>query len=123
MIHNSKNKNPEIFCEEPSLNLKCIVFSVILALFYWFAPKKNKWILLATLYFPYLIMAYYDHYYDCRRFPLRPTYLSLFYAPFKPKDSQQIKEFNNWCSKIKIRVLIVDIIVLITTFYIFFYLI
>lgn len=109
------------YCEEPAVNLKCVVFSVILALFYWYAPQKNKWILLLTLYVPYILMAYYDHYFECKKYPLRPTYLSLFYHFLKPGNSQQIKDYQDWCPKIKRKVLLVDIFVLIITGYIFIY--
>lgn len=113
------NIKKQTYCQRPTINLKCIIFSVTLALFYWFAPPKNKWVLLSVLYFPYLIMAYYDYYYDCRNYPLRPTYLAMFYAPFKPPYSQQIQEFDNWCPEIKNWVLFVDLIVFIIVAYIF----
>lgn len=98
--------------EAPSANIKCIVFSLVLAGGYWFLPPKNKWVLLALLYFPYLILAWYDYYYACKR-NLGPTYLALFYKDLKPKESEQIKTYENWCPKWKQRVLIIDIILLV----------
>tara|TARA_X000001036_G_C20550058_1_gene753989 strand:- start:248 stop:628 length:381 start_codon:yes stop_codon:yes gene_type:complete len=95
----------------PSINLKCIVFTILLALGYWYLPKKNKWILLILLYFPYLVLAWYDYYYDCGR-NFGPTYLMHYYEFFKPKESRQRKLYDNWHPKYKRRVLIVDIIVL-----------
>ena len=62
---------------EPVVNWKCIIFTMILAIGYWFLPKKNKWILLGLLYFPYLVLAWYDHYYKCER-NMGPTYLAFF---------------------------------------------
>ena len=96
------------FNEEPVLNLKCIVFTIVLASGYWFVPKRNKWVLLFLLYFPYLILAWYDHVYICER-NMGPTYLSLFYAWAKPKNSAQIKEYKDWNPVIKKRVLKVDL--------------
>ena len=100
-----------MYNKEPVVNWKCIIFTVILALGYWFLPKKNKWILLILLYFPYIILAWYDYYYKCER-NMGPTYLSLFYWWAKPQDSKQIKDYNNWNPKIKRKVLIVDLVIL-----------
>jgi len=116
----SESKDEKEYCEQPTLNLKCVALSLATAAFYWYTPPKNKWVLLSTLYFPYLGLAWYDYYYDCKRHPLRPTYLSLFYHMFKPKDSQQIKDFNNWCPEIKRKILMVDLLVLISSIFIIF---
>lgn len=97
---------------EPAVNWKCIFFTLILASGYWFLPKRNKWILLALLYFPYLALAWYDYYYVCER-NMGPTYLSLFYWWGKPQESEQIKQYKNWDPKIKNKVFIVDIVILI----------
>ena len=70
----------------PSWNAKCILFTMVLALGYWFAPPRNKWVLLALLYVPYAAMAWYDDYYDCERDRFKPTFLSLFYGWLKPED-------------------------------------
>ena len=35
---------------EPSINWKCLVFTVVIAGGYWFLPQKNKWILAILLY-------------------------------------------------------------------------
>ena len=98
--------------KEPVVNWKCVVFTLILAIGYWFLPKRNKWILLALLYFPYLILAWYDYWYICKR-NMGPTYLSLFYWWGKPHDSKQIKQYKNWNPTIKKKVLRVDMILLI----------
>lgn len=91
----------------PAANLKCIIFSLVLASGYWFLPKRNKWILLALLYFPYLAIAWYDYYYACQR-DLGPTYLALFYKDLKPQESDQIQTYKNWCPKWKRRIFAVD---------------
>ena len=109
------------FCQEPAVNLKCVVFSLTLGAFYWFSQPKNKWFLLAALYLPYIAMAWYDFYYDCRKNPLRPTYLALFYYWIKPGESDQIQQFSKWCNRIKTKVLVIDLVVLIATLYTFIY--
>lgn len=96
---------------EPTWNVKCIVLTTLLASGYWYLPPRNKWVLIAILFFTYLALAWYDHLYECQR-SMGPTYLSLFYVWFKPQSSKQIQEFNNWDPDIKRRVLTVDAIIL-----------
>ncbi len=96
---------------DPTWNLKCIVFTLVLAGGYWFLPKRNKWILLGLLYFPYIVLAWYDYYYICER-NMGPTYLSLFYWWAKPPESKQIIDYKNWCPDKKNWVFFVDIIIL-----------
>jgi hypothetical protein len=102
---------------EPTTNVKCIVFTFLI-LFVWILPV-NKWILLPLLYFPYLILAWYDKVYKCKRV-LGPTYLGLFYAKFKPQESSQIKIYKNWCPKQRWKTRIVDISILIIVLILFF---
>ena len=104
----------EYYNEEPVWNWKCIVFTLTLVFGYWFLPPKNKWILLVLLYFPYIVLAWYDYYYICER-NMGPTYLSLFYWWAKPPQSKQIKDYHNWNPKIKRKVLIVDAVILCIT--------
>ena len=108
---NQDKEQKQVYTQEPTLNLKCIVFTLVLVLGYWFLPKRNKWVLIALLYLPYLAMAWYDYFYACER-NLGPTYLALFYAWNKPPESKQIYDYNNWDPKIKKRVLIIDLIIL-----------
>jgi hypothetical protein len=68
-----------------AFNWKCVFLSLFFAGFYWWAPPKNKWLLVLILYVTYLALAWYDHLYDCRRNPLRPTFLYSFYGPLKPR--------------------------------------
>jgi len=96
---------------EPVANWKCIWFTLALAGGYWFLPQRNKWVLLSLLYFPYILMAWYDHLYQCKR-NLGPTYLAMFYWWAKPHDSEQIKAYKNWCPDIKNRVFMVDLVIL-----------
>ena len=90
-------------------NIKCVIISLILAGGYWFAPQKNKWILLGILYFTYLLIAWYD-YYLCDRV-LTPTYLRHFYEWAKPSGSTQTKLYNNLCPDAEKQIIIVDVII------------
>jgi hypothetical protein len=82
-----------LFDNQPfALNIKCIIFSLLLAAGYWFLPQKNLIVIVALLYFPYLALAWYDYYYDCRKGQLQPTVFPFgeyVYLPFKPPDYQQ----------------------------------
>ena len=93
----------------PATNVKCIIFTILIVFIYWFLPK-NKWILLALLYLPYLWMAWYDYLYACKR-NFGPTYLMNFYDWAKPKEARQHKVYTNWCPKWTRLVLTVDIII------------
>ena len=69
-----------------SLNVKCIIFTAVLAAGYWFAPHKNLWVLAFLLWFPYIALAWYDYMYDCRD-KLKPTLVPFgraIWLPFKP---------------------------------------
>ena len=91
--------------------LKYILFGIVISLGHYCLPKKNKWILLCILYFSYLMMAYYDHYFNCER-NLGPTYLAMFYDWIKPQDSKQIIMYKHWCENHKNNVVMIDKIVL-----------
>ena len=96
-----------------SANIKCIVFTILFAAFYWYAPKKNKYILIGCLYFPYLFLAYYDDYYNCKRNKFGPTFLQHFYEVFKPKTSVQSIIYGNMCDRQRLLIRTVDVIILI----------
>jgi hypothetical protein len=93
--------------DQISFNYKCIVLSIFFGLFYWFAPSKNKWILAAILYFTYLALAWYDHFYGCTNNSLKPTFLYSFYGALKPKDYRQ--EYARWKPGTKRLVASVDV--------------
>jgi len=84
-----------VFPGQPlSLNIKCVVFSALIAGGYWFLPYKNIAVLVALLYFPYLALAWYDYYYKCE-YKLQPTIFPLgrwLYLPFKPKEYKDAYE-------------------------------
>lgn len=94
-------------------NIKCIVFSLILAALYWYLPYRNKYVLLFILYITYLVIAYYDVIYDCRRGQFGPTFLRTYYEWAKPKNSRQNIIYSNLCPENKRIILLVDIVVFI----------
>lgn len=95
---------------QPALNLKCIVFTALLASGYWFLPSRNKYVLLALAYFPYLALAWYDWIYACKH-NFGPTYLAHFYSWAKPQNSRQIKIYKNWAPSIKRKVVAIDTLI------------
>lgn len=92
----------------PAVNLKCIVFSFLLAGGYWFLPERNKYVLVALIYFPYLALAWYDWIYACKH-NFGPTYLAHYYSWAKPQNSSQIQIYKNWAPSIKKKVIAVDL--------------
>jgi hypothetical protein len=94
-------------------NLKCILLSLALATGYWFAPRRNKWVLLGILYFSYLVIAWYDHIYACQR-QLGPSPLMHFYKALKPADSDQMRAYNDLCPETYRIILAFDVVVLVT---------
>jgi hypothetical protein len=69
-----------------AFNIKCVIFTALLAGGYWLLPHKNKWVLFFLLWFPYIAMAWYDYTYDCRD-KLQPTVVPFgrfIWLPFKP---------------------------------------
>lgn len=83
-----------LFGRQLTLNLKCIIFTALLAGGYWSLPRKNLYVLIFLLWAPYIAMAWYDYAYDCRD-KLKPTVVPLgryMWLPFKPPGYKQ--EFN-----------------------------
>lgn len=77
-----------------SWNLKCIVFTAMIAGGYWYLPYRNKYVLLFLLWLPYVALAWYDYAYDCKD-KMQPTlfpYGRHIFLPFKPAGYKQ--EFN-----------------------------
>jgi hypothetical protein len=67
-------------------NIKCIIFTILIAGGYWYLPNKNIYILLFLLWLPYIAMAWYDYAYDCKD-KMQPTlfpYGRYIFLPFKP---------------------------------------
>jgi len=77
-----------IFTGRPfALNIKCIIFTLVVAGGYWYLPPKNKYILLLLLWLPYVTMAWYDYSYNCED-KMQPTIFPFgryIFLPFKPQ--------------------------------------
>jgi hypothetical protein len=77
-----------------AFNLKCVIFTAILAAGYWYAPHKNLWVLAFLIWFPYIALAWYDYAYKCAD-KLQPTIIPFgryLWLPFKPPGYKE--EFN-----------------------------
>jgi hypothetical protein len=112
-----------IFDTQPfSLNIKCIIFTLLIAGGYWYTPKKKLWILVALLYFPYLALAWYDYYYKCQVGLLQPTVFPFgeyLYLPYKPPDykdrynqmpqehKDKMKEYGRFLAAVLVGLLVV----------------
>ena len=69
-----------------SLNVKCIVVSLMVGSGYWFLPSKNIWILLFLFWVSYVGLSWYDELYDCSN-AMKPTLFPfgrMVFLPFKP---------------------------------------
>lgn len=67
-------------------NIKCIIFTAIIAGGYWYLPPRNLIVLFVLLWFPYIAMSWYDYMYDCKD-KIQPTLFPFgrrVYLPFKP---------------------------------------
>lgn len=72
-------------------NVKCIVFTILVCLGYWFFPPKNWFVLVFLLWLPYISLAWYDYAYSCKD-KMSPTIIPFgryFFLPFKPPDYKQ----------------------------------
>ena len=80
------------------LNVKCIVFSIIVMALFLYKPNiKSPLIMSATLFgifvIAYVAMAWYDYYYDCQTLPLKRgthSFTGLFKPP--PHSDKQTEE-------------------------------
>lgn len=73
-----------------SFNLKCVVFSCLIAGGYWWLPPRRLAVLAFLVWSPYLALAWYDYKYDCRD-KLEPTLVPFgrrVWLPFKPPGYQ-----------------------------------
>ena len=87
-------------------NIKCILFTAILAGGYWYLPPKKLWILALLIWLPYIALAWYDYSYKCQD-KLKPTLIPFgryIWLPFKPPSykeefkklpADQIQAMNN----------------------------
>jgi hypothetical protein len=76
-------------------NVKCVIFTTLVAGGYWFLPKNNMIVLLFLLWIPYVAMSWYDYAYNCsdRNHPTGLPFGRLLYLPFKDPDYK--KEFES----------------------------
>ena len=81
-----------IFAHRPfAFNVKCIIFTLVIAAGYWFLPPRNLWVLVFLLWLPYVAMAWYDYMYECRD-KMQPTLFPFgryMFLPFKPDGYKQ----------------------------------
>jgi hypothetical protein len=116
-----------IFPNRPfSWNIKCIIFTAIIAGGYWYLPPKNTLILLFLLWIPYVAVAWYDYSYDCKD-KIQPTLFPFgryIFLPFKPSGykqafekmpKEQIEAMNNIDHIVSWTILIVVIAFIIIT--------
>lgn len=104
------------------LNVKCLIFSVLILIIYWlpkpiaFAHKIVMGFLLTTS--AYISLAWYDVLYDCND-QVKPTLLGWLSKPFKP--SKYSKEYENLPIKYKKIIKNFDIFILIIIIITFIY--
>lgn len=101
-------------------NIKCIIFTAIIAGGYWYLPRKNIWILIFLLWLPYVALAWYDYSYECLD-KMKPTLFPFgryIFLPFKPEgykkefqqmSSDQIQQMDNLDHVVTWTILIVAI--------------
>lgn len=75
------------FTDEFALNPKCLAFSSVLVLAYWYLPCRYDQNAYRSAAFiasaGYIGLAWYDHYYDCSN-KMKPGAISVFSKHFKP---------------------------------------
>lgn len=79
-------------CKNSKKSLNVIVTAALLVYFVTRnLPRKNKFILAACLYLPYIMLAWWDYYLDCdtRMDPTIFPFGRYIYLPFKPPDYTQ----------------------------------
>jgi hypothetical protein len=75
-----------VFVDQPfHANPKCIAFSLVLMLAYWYLPKRNPFLLPLIFVVAYVAMAWYDHLYDCDMKMYGGKYGGILSAPWKPQ--------------------------------------
>jgi hypothetical protein len=87
------------------LNVKCIIFSLVIIGIFLINPTsiiKNKMVLVPVLFgifvVAYVSMAWYDYYYDCRILPLRKGKYGLT-GLMKPEAHEPEKQYSGKMDK------------------------
>ena len=72
-------------------NIKCIIFTILIAGSYWYLPRNNLFILIFLLWFPYISLAWYDYAYSCKDKMMHTIipFGRYLFLPFKPPYYQQ----------------------------------
>ena len=88
-----------LFGKPFSLNIKCIIFSLICMTLFLYKPHFNSnYSLYFTLFLifviSYVALAWYDYYFDCRILPLKRGTISLT-GLFKPPMHEPDKQNND----------------------------
>lgn len=93
-----------IFPEYPfTLNIKCIIFSVMIMMIYTFRPPVLSLIPSLFIYFiifvvSYVALAWYDYYYECSQLPLQKS--SVGVTPYlKPPAHEPEKQIGHLFSE------------------------
>lgn len=82
-----------VFVDQPfHPNPKCIVFSLVLMLAYWYLPQRNPFMLPLIFVVAYVAMAWYDHLYDCDMKMYGAKYGGILSAPWKPQRRTEPSE-------------------------------
>jgi len=82
-----------------TLNIKCIIFSlIIMAIYTYCPPKVNSIIKILLIYFiifviSYVALAWYDYYYACSQLPLHRSENSIT-GKIKPPPHEEDKQLN-----------------------------
>ena len=78
------------------LNIKCIIFSLIIMILYSYCPPQHSYQANILIYFmifvvSYVALAWYDYYYSCSQLPLQRSPWSLT-SHFKPPVTDDLKQ-------------------------------
>jgi hypothetical protein len=85
-----------------TLNIKCIIFSLIIMIIYTYKPPVLSTVANIIIYFlifvvSYVALAWYDYYYGCIQLPLQRSKVSLtrfFKPPVYDKEKQEGHMFS-----------------------------
>jgi hypothetical protein len=72
-------------------NIKCIIFTALIASGYWYFPYHSIYVLIFLLWIPYVSLAWYDYSYNCEN-KLKYTFFPFgryIFLPFKPAEYQK----------------------------------
>jgi hypothetical protein len=75
-------------------NLKCVIFTALLAGGYWYMPPHNVYILIMLLWAPYIALSWYDYKYECKQ-KLGPTIIPFGRTLFLPLKAPYYKKAFN----------------------------